>query len=127
MGVNDLLNDKLPSSTDNLMLSLVHIVNKCKLFGVTDLVSGIAFNKRLPYTVIKKINKKIVDMSKKNGRVFIDNGTYTYWNEVNAYNFIFILNNFVNMHTPLFNRHKVPLDCSDKTNLQILQDLRQQH
>ena len=67
------------------MLSLVNIVNKCKLFGVTDLVSGIALNKRLPYTVIKKINKKIVDMSKKNGRVVIDNGTYTYWNEVNAY------------------------------------------
>ena len=31
------------------------------------------------------------------------------------------------MHTPLFNRHKAPLDCSAKTDLQILQDLRQQH
>ena len=37
-------------------------------------VSGIAFNKSLPYTVIKKINEKIVDILKKNGIVFIDNG-----------------------------------------------------
>ena len=37
-------------------------------------VSGIAFNKRLPYTVIKKVNEKIVDMCKKNGIAFIDSG-----------------------------------------------------
>ena len=61
--VNDLLNDKLSSSTDNLISNLVNIVDKCKSFGVVDLfVSGIAFNKRLPYTVIKKVNEKIVDM-----------------------------------------------------------------
>ena len=61
--VNDLLNDKLSSSTDNLISNLVNIVDKCKSFGVIDLfVSGIAFNKRLPYTVIKKVNEKIVDM-----------------------------------------------------------------
>ena len=30
VGVNDLLNNKLPSSTDNLMSNLVSIVNKCK-------------------------------------------------------------------------------------------------
>ena len=58
-------------------------------------VSGAAFNKRLPYAVIKKVNEKIVDMCKKNRIVFIDNGTfltwiyikmaYTYWNEVNDY------------------------------------------
>ena len=50
-----LLNDKSPSSTDNLVSNLVNIVNKCKSFRVMDLfASGIAFNKRLPYTVIKK-------------------------------------------------------------------------
>ena len=60
VGVNDLLNDKSSSSTDNLMSNLVNIVNKCKSFGVMDLfVSGIAFNKRLPYTVIKNVMKKL--------------------------------------------------------------------
>ena len=57
VGVNDLLNDKLSRSTDNLMSNLVNIVNKCKSFGVMDLfLSGIDFNKRIPYTVIKKVN-----------------------------------------------------------------------
>ena len=75
MGVNDLLNNKSPSSTDDLVSSFVKIVDKCKSFGVMDLsVSGIAFNKSLQYAVIKKVNEKIVDMCKKNGLVFIDNG-----------------------------------------------------
>ena len=75
VGVNDLLNDKLSRSTDNLMSNLVNIVNKCKLFGVMDLfLSGINFNKRIPYTVIKKVNEKIADMCNKNGIVFIENG-----------------------------------------------------
>ena len=66
MGVNDLLNNKSPSSADDVVSSLVKIVNKCKSFGVMDLfVSRIAFNKRLPYAVIKKVNEKIVDMCKK--------------------------------------------------------------
>ena len=96
MGVIDLLNDKSPNSTDNLVSNLVNIANKCKSFEIIDLfVSGIAFYKKLPYTVIKKINKKNVDMCKKNGTVIVDNGNisnvnytkmaYTYLNEVNAY------------------------------------------
>ena len=45
----DLLNNKSPSSTDDLVSYLVKFVNKYKSFGVMDLfVSGIAFNKRLP-------------------------------------------------------------------------------
>ena len=75
VGVNDLLNNKSPSSTDDLVSNLVKIVNKCKSFGVMDLfVSGIAFNKRLPYAVIKKVNEKNIGMCKKNGIVFIDSG-----------------------------------------------------
>ena len=47
--VNDLLNDRLPSSTDNLVSDLVNIVNKCKFFGVLDLfVSGITFYQKTP-------------------------------------------------------------------------------
>ena len=30
-------------------------------------------------------------------------------------------------HTPPFNKHNAPLDCSEETDLQILQDLRLQH
>ena len=46
MGVNDLLNNKSQSSTDDLVSNLVKIVNKCKSLGVMDLFfSGIAFNK----------------------------------------------------------------------------------
>ena len=113
MGVNDLLNNKSPSSADDLVSSLVKIDNKCKSFGVMDLfVSRIAFNKRLPYTVIKKVNEKIVDMCKKNGIVFIDNGNISnmdlYQDGLHllergkcllANNFIFVLNNFLNIHT----------------------------
>ena len=47
--VNDLLNDRLPSSTDKLVSDLVNIVNKCKFFGVLDpFVSGIAFYQKTP-------------------------------------------------------------------------------
>ena len=116
VGVNDLLNNKSPSSTDDLVSNLVKIVNKCKSFGVMDLfVSGIAFNKRLPYAVIKKVNEKIVDMCKKNGIVFIDNGNISnmdlYQDGLHllergkcllANNFIFVLNNFLNIHAALF-------------------------
>ena len=57
------------------MSNLFNIVNKFKLFEMMDLfVSGIVFNKRLPYTDIKMVNEKVVDMYKKNGIVFIDNG-----------------------------------------------------
>ena len=61
MGVNDLLNDKSPISIDDLVSNLVDIVNKCKKFGVMDLfVSGIDFDKRLPYTVLnEKLMKKL--------------------------------------------------------------------
>ena len=65
MAVNDLLDNKSASSVENLVSNLVKIVNKCKSFGMMDLfVSGIAF--KLPYTVIKKVNEKIVHMCKKN-------------------------------------------------------------
>ena len=63
VGVNDLLNNKSPSRTDDLVSNLVKIVNKCKSFGVMNhFVSRIAFNKRLPYTIVKKTNEKNVDM-----------------------------------------------------------------
>ena len=113
VGVNDLLNNKSPSSTDNLVSNLVKIVNRCKSFGMMDLfVSGIAFNKRLPYAVIKKVNEKIVDMYIKNGIAFIDNGNISnmdlYQDDLHLLergkcllpnNFIFVLNNFLNIHT----------------------------
>ena len=41
-----------------------------------------------------------------------------------AKKFVFVLNNFLNMHTPRFNRHKVPLDYSEEADLQILQNLK---
>ena len=113
VGVNDLLNNKSPSSTDDLLSNLVEIVSKCKSFGVMNIfASGIAFNKRLSYTVIKKVNEKIVDMCKKNGIVFIDNGNISnmdlYQDGLHllergkcllAKYFIFVLSNFLNMHT----------------------------
>ena len=96
VGVNDLLNNKSPSSTDDLVSNLVKIVDKCKSFGMMDLfASGIAFNKRLPYAVIKNVNEKIVDMCKGTVQFLLIMETfltwiytktvYTYWNEVNAY------------------------------------------
>ena len=56
------------------MSNLLNIAYKCKSFGVMDLfISGIAFNKGLSYTVIKKIDEKIVDMCNENDIVFINN------------------------------------------------------
>ena len=113
VGVNDLLNNKSPSSTDDLASNLVEIVNKCKSFWVMDpFFSRIAFNKRLPCDAIKNVNEKIVDMCKKNGIVLIDNGNVSNMDLYQdgfhllergkcllAKNFIFVLNNFLNMHT----------------------------
>ena len=113
VGVNDLLNNKSPNTTDDLVSDLVKIVSKCKSFGVMDLfISGITFNKRLPHAVIKKVNEKIVDMCKKNRTVFIDNGNICNMDLyqdgshllergkcILANNFIFVLNNFLNIHT----------------------------
>ena len=123
VGVNDLLNDKSSSITDNLISNLVNIVNKCKSLGVMDLfVSGIAFNKRLPYTVIKKVNEKIADMCNKNGLFFIDNGNTSNMDLYQdgshllergkcllANSFIFVLNNFINMHS-----HHPLIDISNR-------------
>ena len=74
--------------------------------------SRIAFNKRLPCDAIKNVNEKIVDMCKKNGIVLIDNGNISnmdlYQDGLHllergkcllAKNLIFVLNNFLNMHT----------------------------
>ena len=85
-------------------------------------VSGIAFNKKLPYTVIKKVNEKITDMCKKNGTVSIDNGNISnmdlYQDGLHLLergkclllkNFIFVLKKFLNMHShyPLIDiRHR---------------------
>ena len=82
------------------------------MFGLMDLfVCGITFNKWPSYTVIKKVNEKIADMLIKNGIVFIDNVNISNINfyqdglnllEQGKYllpnNFIFLLNNFLNMH-----------------------------
>ena len=38
VGVHDLLNDKSPGRTDNLVSNLVNIVNKCKSLGMMDLL-----------------------------------------------------------------------------------------
>ena len=74
-------------------------------------VLGIAFKKRLSYTVTKKFNEKIVDMCKKNGIVLIDNGNISnmdlYQDGLHLLerskcllgkNFIFVLNNFLKIH-----------------------------
>ena len=82
-------------------------------------LSGMALNKRLPYTVIKKVYKKIVNMYKKKGIVFIDNGNVSnmdlYQDGLHllergkcllANNFIFVLNKFFEtfIHTTLFQK-----------------------
>ena len=94
VGVNDLLNDKLPSSIDDLVSDLVDIVNKCKSFGVMDLfVSGIAFDKRLPYTFLnEKLMKKLQICVKRKVQFLLlmeisliwiyTKMAYTYWNEL---------------------------------------------
>ena len=121
MAVNDLLDNKSASSVENLVSNLVKIVNKCKSFGMMDLfVSGIAF--KLPYTVIKKVNEKIVHMCKKNDIVFIDKRNISnmdlYQDRLHLLergkcllgkNFIFTLNDFLNMHTlPFFRNEYTP-------------------
>ena len=73
--MNDLLNDKSPNNTDNLTSNLVNIVKKCKLFVVKNLFAfGIAFNKGLPYSFIKKVYEKIADVCTYHEIIFIGNG-----------------------------------------------------
>ena len=119
-------------------------MSKCKSSTVNvDLfVFWIAFKKRLPYTVIKKVNENIVDMPNKSSIDFIDNGNISNmdlhqdrWhflgrgNCLSENNLIFVLNNPLSMHThPPFNRHQAPLGSSSgEINLQILQELRLHH
>ena len=81
------------------------------------------FNKRLPYTVIKKVNENIVDKWNKNGIVFVDNGNISnmdlYQDGLHllesgkcllANNFIFLSNNFLSMHShhPFQSVQKLP-------------------
>ena len=94
------------------MSDLVNIVNKCKLFG-SFLFLELLLTK--DSHIIKKFHEKDVDMCKRNGIVLVDNGNISsmdlYQDDLHllergkcllAKNFIFVLNNFLNMHSRLF-------------------------
>ena len=60
LGVNDLVNNKSPSSTDDLVSNLVKIVNKCKYFGVMILLFlELLLTKDSHTLLLKRLMKKL--------------------------------------------------------------------
>ena len=96
LGVNDLVNNKSPSSTDDLVSNLVKIVNKCKYFGVMIfLFLELLLTKDSHTLLLKRLMKKLQICVKRTVQFLLIMETflawiyskmvYTLWNEVNAY------------------------------------------
>ena len=58
-GINDVLSDKSQSSTKNLVSNIKYMVDKCRKFGVKNiLISGLVFTTRVSLEVLEKIHEK---------------------------------------------------------------------
>ena len=74
VGVNDLLNDEIQGSSNNLRDNLKQIDLKCKSAWVKRiLISGIVFSKKLASAYISSVNQRIFNMCRDNSFAFIDN------------------------------------------------------
>ena len=74
VGVNDLLNDEIQDSVQNLLDNLKQIGLKCKSAGVKRTSTcGIVVINKLTSAYISSVNQRISNMSWDNSFVFIDN------------------------------------------------------
>ena len=59
-GINDVLNNKSQSNTENLLSNTKYMVDKCHKFGVKNiLISGLVFMTRVSLEVLGKILEKL--------------------------------------------------------------------
>ena len=59
-GINDVLNNKSQSNTENLLGNIKYMVDKCRKFGVKNvLISGLVFTTRASLEVLEKIHEKL--------------------------------------------------------------------
>ena len=73
-GINDVLNDKSKSSTENLVSNIKYLVDKCRKFGVKNiLIFGLVFTTRVLLEVLKKIHEKLSTFCFDYGLTHIDN------------------------------------------------------
>ena len=73
-GINDVLNNKSQSNTENLLSNLKYMVDKCRKFGVKNiLISGLASTTRISVKVLEKIREKVHAFCSSYGLTYIDN------------------------------------------------------
>ena len=72
-GINDALNNKSQSNTENLLSNIKYVVDKCGKFRVKNiLISGLVFTTRVSLEVLEKILEKLQTFCCSNGPIFID-------------------------------------------------------
>ena len=72
-GINDALNNKSQSNTENLLSNIKYVVDKCRKFCVKNiLISGLVFTTRVSLEVLEKILEKLQTFCCSNGPIFID-------------------------------------------------------
>ena len=73
-GIDDVLNDKNQSNTENLLSNIKYMVNKCRKFGVKNiLISGVVFTARVSLEVLEKIHENLSTFCCGYGLIGIDN------------------------------------------------------
>ena len=59
-GINDVLNNKSQSNTENLLTNIEYMVNKCRKFGVKNiLIAGLVITTGVSLEVLEKIHEKL--------------------------------------------------------------------
>ena len=73
-GINDILNNKSQSNTENLLSNIKYMVDTCLKFGVKNiLTSDLVFTTRASLEVLEKIHEKIHAFCSSHGLTYIDN------------------------------------------------------
>ena len=73
-GINDALNNKSESNTENLLSNIKYMVDKYRKFGVKNiLISCLVFTTRVSVEVLEKIHEKLHAFCSSYGLIYIDN------------------------------------------------------
>ena len=75
-GIN-VLNNKSQSNTENLLSIIKYMVDKCRKFGVKNILSGLIFTTRLSLEVLEKIQEKLHAFCSSYGLTYTDNSICT--------------------------------------------------
>ena len=73
-GISDVLNDKSPSNTENVLSNIKYMFKKCLKFGMKNIfISGLVYTTRISLKVFKKTNEKLSIMCSSYGLIHTDN------------------------------------------------------